>query len=199
MVVTTCDIFISYRRRFAGDAAGRLYAELQHQLAARVFMDTESINPGERFADRLGVQLEQCRVLLVLIDHAWHDCWHGYGSTNQSNQEDWVLREIKTILERGDVHILPVLLDGAAMPRDSDLPVSIRTLSEYQAVHLRQDTYRADVAVLINHLLRLLSNDRPTNTWANKVLVAAFVAILASVVFLLISKPSFFESKCEIK
>ena len=74
MSVTTCDVFISYRRESALHEAGHLYAEIQQKLAGRVFMDTKGISPGEHFPDKLDIQLKQCRVLLLATNRFVRFC-----------------------------------------------------------------------------------------------------------------------------
>jgi len=139
------------------------------------------------------------RVLLVLIDSTWHNYWNKYVSTSQGNRQDWVLREIEIILNRGDVPIWPILLDDAKMPEGFDLPESIKKLKDINAIRFRKDTFNDNVDALVNKLLGLLNGDaeqridakRTDNqrtTWAGKTLAALFATILVSAVFLQIYK-----------
>jgi hypothetical protein len=54
-------------------------------------------------------------------------------------------------LER-DVAIFPVLLDGAAMPREDRLPIAVRELSRRQAHPLSHDHWRRDADLLLTAL-----------------------------------------------
>lgn len=156
MGTTTCDIFISYRRRTAGFAAEIIYKKINEKLAGRVFMDTKVIKPGERFPDKLKDKLKQCRVFLVLIDNSWHDAWNGNNFASKNDKQDWLLREIESVLNR-KIPILPILLDDAKIPEGSDLPESIKKLKELDEFQVRQKYVETDVKLLLEHIFSLLN------------------------------------------
>ncbi|MCA1704180.1 MAG: hypothetical protein LC808_13310, partial [Actinobacteria bacterium] len=70
--------------------------------------------------------------------------------------DDFVLSEIRAALERG-IPIIPVLVDGAAMPNRGDLPEGLQGLARRNAVRLDHATFRSDITILLNAVDRILS------------------------------------------
>jgi hypothetical protein len=64
---------------------------------------------------------------------------------------DFVRLEIAKALERG-VRVIPVLVGGATMPRQDDLPDELRPLCAREAMDLRDAHFRADAERLIDTL-----------------------------------------------
>ena len=66
------EIFISYRREDAVAHAGRLYDRLAGHFGAKhVFMDIDTIKPGEDFVEVLEKTVGWCDVLIALIGKQW--------------------------------------------------------------------------------------------------------------------------------
>ena len=65
---------------------------------------------------------------------------------------------METALKMG-VRVIPVLVDGAAMPRPRDLPDLMRPLTGRRAVHVRHDTFRSDLSELIRKLDDFMSSE----------------------------------------
>jgi hypothetical protein len=124
-------VFISYRRKESSSFAGRLYDRLVQRLGeARVFMDVDSIKPGQDWTEAISHAVAQCGLMLVLIGHEWAQVRTG-SSARISDTDDMCglrsrPRSIKT-------SIIPVLLEDATMPGRADLPETLVKLS-----HLRQ-------------------------------------------------------------
>ena len=59
------------------------------------------------------------------------------GRRRLDDPADFVVLELKEALER-DVHVVPVLLDGATMPRPDELPSALRPLSRRNAVRVER-------------------------------------------------------------
>ena len=55
--------------------------------------------------------------------------------------DDFVRIEIEAALKRG-VRVIPVLIDGAAMPRASDLPDSLKKLVRRQYVEVSHSRFK---------------------------------------------------------
>ena len=58
---------------------------------------------------------------------------HGLILRRLDNPKDWVRLEVEKGLARPEVAVVPVLVDGATMPASSDLPSSLRPLSDREA------------------------------------------------------------------
>ena len=142
-------IFISYRRS-QEDNARRLHALLSTRFGEdRVFRDYASITPGEDYHNRIMNEVSKCGVMLALIGPEWLGAT-GIPRRRQINKPgDWVRREIEKALETM-TWIIPVLVDEAKMPREDDLPQSIRYLASRQGYVLSPDGFDREVGRLIH-------------------------------------------------
>jgi hypothetical protein len=142
-------IFISYRREETSGQAGRLYDRLREQFGEDfVFMDVDSIEIGADFPRAVIEAMSRCNILLVLIGRNWLAITDSEGRRRIDNPDDWVRLEIETILQR-DVRVIPVLLDGAILPRADDLPRSLQPLIRRQAFALSHSNFRSEVTRLL--------------------------------------------------
>lgn len=142
-------IFISYRRSESQLHTLALYHRLQQEYRDQVFMDQQTMKVGENFRQRIEGQLQGCRVLLAVIGPGW-------ASERLQNPRDWVRLEITTALQRG-IAVIPVLIDGAQMPGEAELPEDLRALLDVHALDLDHRRYfEQGVAVLVDALRELL-------------------------------------------
>jgi hypothetical protein len=145
-------IFISYRRGEGTPYAGRLYDGLAtHFGEDRVFMDLDTIEPGDDFVEVITNYVSSCSVLIALIHKTWLDAKDDEGRPRLANPEDFVHIEITTALQR-NIRVIPVLVQGASMPRSQDLPESLSILSRRNALELSDNRWRSDVSKLIKVL-----------------------------------------------
>jgi hypothetical protein len=128
-------IFISYRRNDSGPQVGRLREEqIRHFGANQVFRDRDSITPGERFPLRVERELSSCDALLAVIGSTWLSIQDDAGRRRLDDPDDYVHREIATVLARADdVWVIPVLVGTALMPARVDLPKPLAALADCQA------------------------------------------------------------------
>ncbi|MDA4133039.1 MAG: toll/interleukin-1 receptor domain-containing protein [Thaumarchaeota archaeon] len=104
-------VFLSYRRSDTAGYAGRLHEDLGKRLGSEnIFIDVESIQPGENFEDVLKETVSSCETLLVLIGRLWMEPGLD-GSRRLDDPRDYVGFEIAHALEIGK-RTIPVLLDG---------------------------------------------------------------------------------------
>ncbi len=133
-------IFICYRRDDTADVAGRVYDALARKFGARrVFKDVDAIPPGADFGNYIQKVLPTCRSFLVLIGPHWLGARDEDGARRLDNPNDWVRLEIETALATKRLEVVPVLINGANMPRAEDLPESLRPLSRLNAATIRRD------------------------------------------------------------
>ena len=143
-------IFISYRRQDSQSAAGRLADDLKKNLAGvSVFRDVETIQPGMDFVDVINHALQSCGVLLAVIGPRWLTSVDSAGQRRLDNPDDFTRLEIATALKRGDVRVIPVLVEGAQMPEPSDLPEDLRALARRNALELTDNRWNFDVSRLV--------------------------------------------------
>jgi ferredoxin len=129
-------IFISYRRDDSSGCAGRLYDRLAERYGRQeMFMDVDNIQPGLDFVEAIRKAVRSCDVFILLIGKRWRP-------QRLRAPRDPVRIEIMTAFEKG-VRVIPVLVDGAEMPRGGALPQPLEKLSRLHAlelVHTRFDT-----------------------------------------------------------
>ncbi len=145
-------IFLSYRRSDSPGFAGRIYDHLREAFGeVHVFMDIDSISAGDNFLTAIARTLDECEVVLVVIGRAWITTTEAGGATRLDEPNDPVRLEIEKAFERGRL-IIPVLVDGAMMPRPEQLPPSLRPLTIYNAVSIQHHTFGRDVHALVANL-----------------------------------------------
>ena len=152
-------IFLSYRREDAPFAS-----ILQDRLRKRipdvpVFTDLDSIELGEDFRATIRRAVGACAALVALIGPRWATAASQEGRRRLDDPDDWVRVEIEAALERG-VRVLPVLVGGAGMPRQQELPSELQTLARFNALALSSDRYGEDADRLIG-LIQQVLGDKP--------------------------------------
>jgi hypothetical protein len=137
-------IFISYRRGDTTIYAGRLFDSLC-ALAGddQVFMDIDAIEPGADFVDHIEREVGACEVLIALIGRDWLDARDAEDRRRLDDPGDWVRLELKTGLDR-DIRVIPVLVQGATMPRADDLPDDLKKLARRNALEIGDVRWRYD-------------------------------------------------------
>ena len=123
-------IFISYRRDDTAGYARAVYAELAKQFGAeRVFIDVDDIAAGQSFADVIRGAVNSSSAVLVLIGKRWHG-EHDGALGRLDDPTDFVRVEVAAALTSG-ASVIPVLLDGAPMPGENQLPEALRSLASH--------------------------------------------------------------------
>ena len=180
------NIFISYRRTDAPGHAGRIYDSLARVFGAeQLFMDVAAIQPGETFADRIDRTLDASGAVLVIIGREWMNRLH---APEGEGKEDFVRRELMTALKR-KVLIVPVLVEGAAMPAAHELPEDLRPLAERNAIEVSDTRWDHDMARLSRALAQApgvlpLQSATPAKSGLKYFLwILAGLAALAAVAF----------------
>lgn len=118
-------IFISYRRGEDTASAGRLFDRLNRTFRRQLFMDVDSIPPGEDFVAILEAEVAACDVLLALIGRGWLAAIDETGQRRLDNPADFVRIEVGAGLAQGK-RVIPVLIDTVAMPRNDELPEDLK-------------------------------------------------------------------------
>jgi len=148
-------IFISYRRDDSAGYARALYDRLVQQFSKeRVFMDVDAIAPGLPFDEAIKRALDQCEVLLVVIGKRWLDKPTGM-EPRINDPKDFVRLEIAAALSR-NIRVVPVLLDGAHMPGEEELPEPLRALARRNALEVSNSRFASDTETLITVVRKAL-------------------------------------------
>lgn len=177
-------LFISYRRDDQAGFAGRLADALGTAFGAdNVFRDIEDIRPGDDFVVTLKKQLHGVDVMLVMIGPAWLATSRN-GIRRLDDPGDFVRLEIQAGLESGKP-VIPVLVGGALMPAEADLPPALAGLARRQAVVLSDAGWRGDVERLVTTLRDLLPGigNRKTETRSGWLILAGVALLVLLAVF----------------
>ena len=152
--VPALDIFISYRRNDSSIQAQWLVETLAERFGRnRVFMDTDTIEPGVDFLEVIDGAVGHCDVLIALIGPQWLGSADAEGR-RLDNPGDFVRHEIETALDR-NIRVIPALVGGATMPRSDELPGALANLARRNAVELSDMRFRGDMQSLLERLERI--------------------------------------------
>ena len=142
-------IFISYRREDAVAHAGRLYDRLAaHFGKQHVFMDIDAIKPGEDFVQALEKSVGVSDVLIALVGRQWLSATDESGRRRLDLPEDFLRREVEIALDR-NIRLIPILVQGARMPKPDELPQAISALARRHAFLLPDEGFHRAVDELI--------------------------------------------------
>ncbi len=154
-------IFISYRREETAYPAGWLYDRLADRFAdGQVFKDVDSIKLGDDFVEVISAAVGSCDVLLALIGDRWLTITDEDGRRRLDDPNDFVRLEIEAALTR-NVRVIPILVEGARMPRAVELPASLARLVRRQALELSPARFDFDLGRLLKVLDATLAEAQP--------------------------------------
>lgn len=147
-------------------------------------MDVDTISGGDNFAAVIEEKISLCDVLLAVIGERWLTCTAEDGSRRLDMAGDFVRLEIAKALERG-VRVIPVLVGGATMPHQDNLPDELRPLSTRQAMDLRDAHFRADAERLIDALNTTVPGiaHRPWKAKSNRFFLSVSFVLAVAAVF----------------
>lgn len=117
-----------------------------------VFMDIDTIAPGQDFVQVIEAALVDCEIVLVLIGPNWLNARDKRKRRRLDNPDDFVRMEIEGALSRG-LRVLPVLVGGAEIPSSRELPPSLALLARRHAFDVSDRRWRYDVQALLAALL----------------------------------------------
>ncbi len=158
---------MSYRREDTAYPAGWLYDRLAvHFGRDQVFKDIDSIELGDDFVEVITAAVESCDVLLALIGDRWLTVTGQDGRRRLDNPGDFVRLEVEAALTR-NVRVIPILVAGARMPSEDELPVSLAKLARRQALELSPSRFDADTGLLVKVLDRTIT-DRKAQEYTDR-------------------------------
>jgi TIR domain len=149
-------VFINYRRGDTQAEAGRLYDWLRHDWAQQgehhVFKDIDSIRGGQDFREAIEDALDRADVVIALIGTRWLKVRDAKRRPRLEDPADWVRLELQRALERDDVVVIPVLVEGAEMPRVDEVPAALQALVYRHALMLTDARWKTDVEKLVREI-----------------------------------------------
>jgi hypothetical protein len=108
--------------------AGRICDQLKARFGENsVYMDIDNIPVGIDFWEHINTALDQAEVLIAVVGPKWLGTRRN-GRPRIMEDHDFVRTEVEVALQRG-IRVVPVLVDGAAMPDRKDLPESMKSFT----------------------------------------------------------------------
>ena len=151
----SANIFINYRREDSSGHSGRLFDALTSHFAGRLFMDVDTLEPGIDFVEAIEQAVGSCEVLIVVIGREWLTLRDSAGQRRLDDPADFVRLEVETALER-KIRVIPVLVQGAPMPRTEMLPPSLARLARRNAIEISDARWAYDVDRLARTIQSIL-------------------------------------------
>ena len=145
-------IFFSYRRIDSHHWQTKLYDHLHSHFGSQISKDIDNIPVGKSFSDILKDKILLCDVMLVIIGPDWLEAKNQNGQRRIDDEHDFIRTEIAIAFSLNK-RVIPVLLDETNMPRTTDIPANLRELATKQPVHIREQSWGAD----INHLIETIN------------------------------------------
>jgi formylglycine-generating enzyme required for sulfatase activity len=159
--MSTGKIFISYRwDDSSGYTLSIRRALLPHYPAEQIFYDLSTIAFGEDFVEAIQNAVGACDVLLAIIGKQWLNIKNEEGARRLDDPYDFVRLEIATALER-KILVIPVLVGGARMPKESDLPEDLKKLARRKALAVDDADFDDDMDKLVTAIGRGLAKTSP--------------------------------------
>lgn len=182
------NIFISYRRADTAGHTGRLYDRLNHHFSgqAKIFMDLDTLAPGEDAVTSIETAVGSCDALIVMIGDQWVSVKGVDGNLRLHQPEDYVRNEIAVALKR-NILVIPILVEGAPMPQAKDLPSDLVKLVRLNALEISDGRWEHDTQRLIERLEQELGvrglvaasqTDSPRPIWKRPLAIGAAILVL---------------------
>lgn len=148
-------IFVSYRRADSATITDRIYAHLVRAFGLKnIFRDIDAIPAGTDFRQAIGNAITSCDVMLVILGPSWSNIPDEYGDRRLDNPNDFVRIEVETGLRLSQqMRVIPVLVNGATMPKEPELTPTLRELCYRNALAVRNDPdFEQDIERLVRQI-----------------------------------------------
>jgi TPR repeat protein len=153
-------VFICYRREESAFAPRAIHDRVVQRLERQnVFLDFDNIDLGVDWFNVLTERVGACDVLVAVIGRNWISIADKDNQRRLDDADDFVRIEIEAALRR-DVRVIPVLVDGAAVPKASELPDSLKGLARRQGIEISPARFDAGVEKLTRALVSILEARR---------------------------------------
>jgi hypothetical protein len=142
-------IHICYRREEGQAEAGRICTRLRERFGRdRDVIEIAAGMPAQDVNEEIDA-VGFCAVLLVVIGKKWLACTDADGRRWVDDPQDPVRQAIAKALRRYR-WVVPVLVQGASLPREEELPDDLKPLARHEAVSLRDTEWEGDLGGLLN-------------------------------------------------
>lgn len=141
-------VFVCYRREDAAASAGRVFDRLVSRFGRRnVFMDIDTVRPGQDFAARVEDFVAGCDSLVAIVGPDWLRS-DVAGTRRIDDPTDYVRLEIEAALAR-DTQVIPVLVGGAGGTAGGRAAGPIAAFSGRQAIEVTESRFDYDSGRLV--------------------------------------------------
>ena len=178
------NVFVSYQRADTAMAAHALFYALRLE-GHRAYIDTGDIGVGQLYRQVISDAIAESNLVLALIGPAF-DAGR-LGEPTSVVAFEW---------QRARFHgaaVVPLLVDGGAMPRDDQLPAQLRWFTRRNAMTLRRASFSTDIATCVSAVSTLARlprraarvlwvDDRPANNEFERKLLRPHGIVFDSVV-----------------
>lgn len=106
-----------------------------------------ALRSGESFEQRIGARLDEASVVIAVIGSQWVGR-RLFRAARIRDRNDWVRKEIEHALASGKP-VIPILVGDTALPREADLPPSLRGLLAVHAGRVRDESFAQDLQRLV--------------------------------------------------
>jgi TIR domain len=118
-------------------------------------MDVDALEIGENFVQGIERAVGTADAFLVVIGRGWLNAKNADGERRLEDPEDWVRTEISLALS-GEAVVIPVLVGGAVMPGEADLPPELAPLADHHALTLVDADWRVGHDRLVTRLRKVV-------------------------------------------
>lgn len=125
--------------------------------------------------------------MLVVIGRSWSAIRESSSRSRLFETDDYVRMEVEAALAQ-DIPVIPILVEGARMPADRDLPESLRPLTYRQALEISHSRWSYDTERLVRQLTRhglVPRSQGTTRAFDIRGLISAFTEVPADFLRLL--------------
>ena len=131
-------VLLSFRRSDSIGITARIFDRLTaHYGSDSVFRDLDSVPPGLDFRSHVKEVVRNSNLMLVVVGPEWL-ATRSDGSSALDNENDPIRIELETAYQ-SRLQVIPILVEGAIMPRAHDLPDSIKNFSYHNAMAISSD------------------------------------------------------------
>jgi TIR domain len=155
-------IFINYRRDDSRADAGRLYDRLHARYPARIFRDVGSLEPGIEWREAIEKVLSDSDACIVVIGKNWLTMTDTSGRRRLDDPRDVVRLELQKALSSG-MRVFPLLVGGARMPAEEDLPADLQSLARRNALEVSEQDWNEDFDKLVAAIEKSLGWSAPAS------------------------------------
>jgi hypothetical protein len=110
---------------------------------------------GEDFISIIQRTLAECVVVIVVIGRQWVDMKVDEKSDERRlmQADDPVRLEVEAALKHPEIRVIPLLVDGARMPKFSDLPLGLRKLPQLNGTAIRPGRdFHKDMDIVVRQI-----------------------------------------------